>query len=241
MDGAYEVIAFYVLAALTLGSALGVMASRDLFHAVLLLIVTFVGIAGFFVLLSAEFLAMAQVVIYVGAISVLLLFAVLLIGNVFASLRVPNRLDTTESGFYTLEDGTRDYLAKLETPVNAYATLPEGGGRAIDDARRLLTAAQEVNPGKFKVKFLSLSLNKDEITRLKGKYPQADLNEYGILLTAGDNEERSAFIRESDLVKQEGGGVIMRVTTETIKISTGAIDPSVFAVPGDYKLITKKR
>jgi NADH-quinone oxidoreductase subunit J len=78
MDGAYEVIAFYVLAALTLGSALGVMASRDLFHAVLLLIVTFVGIAGFFVLLSAEFLAMAQVVIYVGAISVLLLFAVLL-------------------------------------------------------------------------------------------------------------------------------------------------------------------
>ena len=39
----------------------------------------------------------------------------------------------------------------------------------------------------------------------------------------------------------EGGGVIMRVTTETIKISTGAIDPSVFAVPGDYKLITKKR
>lgn len=78
MDGAYEVIAFYVLAALTLGSALGVMASRDLFHAVLLLIVSFVGIAGFFVLLSAEFLAMAQVVIYVGAISVLLLFAVLL-------------------------------------------------------------------------------------------------------------------------------------------------------------------
>jgi hypothetical protein len=39
----------------------------------------------------------------------------------------------------------------------------------------------------------------------------------------------------------EGGGVIMRVTTETIKISTGPIDPSVFAVPGDYKLVTKKR
>ncbi|MEX1103718.1 MAG: NADH-quinone oxidoreductase subunit J, partial [Dehalococcoidia bacterium] len=78
MDAAYEVIAFYVLAALTLGAALGVMAARGLFHAVLLLIVTFVGIAGFFVLLSAEFLAMAQIVIYVGAISVLLLFAVLL-------------------------------------------------------------------------------------------------------------------------------------------------------------------
>lgn len=78
MDGTYEVLAFYVLAALTLGAALGVMAARQIFHAVLLLIVTFVGIAGFFVLLSAEFLAMAQIVIYVGAISVLLLFAVLL-------------------------------------------------------------------------------------------------------------------------------------------------------------------
>jgi hypothetical protein len=39
----------------------------------------------------------------------------------------------------------------------------------------------------------------------------------------------------------EGGGVIMRITTETIKISTGAIDPSVFAVPSDYKLVTGKR
>jgi NADH-quinone oxidoreductase subunit J len=78
MDHAYEVVAFYVLAALTLGAALGVMVARGLFHAVLLLVVTFIGIAGFFVLLSAEFLAMAQIVIYVGAISVLLLFAVLL-------------------------------------------------------------------------------------------------------------------------------------------------------------------
>jgi hypothetical protein len=38
-----------------------------------------------------------------------------------------------------------------------------------------------------------------------------------------------------------GGGVIMRVTTETIKISTGAIDPSIFAVPGDFKQVTPKR
>ena len=78
MDGSYEVIAFYVLAALTLVSAGGVMMSRNVFHAVLFLIVSFIGVAGFFLLLSADFLAMAQVVIYVGAISVLILFAVLL-------------------------------------------------------------------------------------------------------------------------------------------------------------------
>jgi NADH-quinone oxidoreductase subunit J len=78
VDGTYEVLAFYALAAVTLVSAGGVMLSRSLFHAVLLLILSFVGIAGFFVLLSAEFLAMAQVVIYVGAISVLILFAIML-------------------------------------------------------------------------------------------------------------------------------------------------------------------
>ncbi len=78
LDGLAVNIAFYVLAGMTLTAASGVMLSRNLFHAVLFLILSFVGIAGFFVLLSAEFLATAQVVIYVGAISVLVLFAVLL-------------------------------------------------------------------------------------------------------------------------------------------------------------------
>lgn len=78
MDGFGPTFAFWVLAAVTLIAAGGVMVSRSLFHAVLFLILSFVGIAGFFLLLSAEFLAMAQVIIYVGAISVLILFAVLL-------------------------------------------------------------------------------------------------------------------------------------------------------------------
>ena len=78
MDGFGVTAAFWVLAALTLVAAGGVMASRNLLHAVLFLIVTFIGIAGFFVLLSADFIAMAQVIIYVGAIAVLVLFAVLL-------------------------------------------------------------------------------------------------------------------------------------------------------------------
>ncbi|MCA9825038.1 MAG: NADH-quinone oxidoreductase subunit J [Dehalococcoidia bacterium] len=78
MEGFGVNLAFWTLAVLTLGSAGGVMAARSLFHAVLFLIVAFLGVAGFFVLLSAEFLAMAQVIIYVGAIAVLLLFAVLL-------------------------------------------------------------------------------------------------------------------------------------------------------------------
>ncbi len=78
MDGFGVTFAFWVLAAITLVAGGGVMVSRNLLHAVLFLILTFVGVAGFFILLSADFIAMAQVIIYVGAIAVLVLFAVLL-------------------------------------------------------------------------------------------------------------------------------------------------------------------
>ncbi len=78
MEGVGPTVGFYVLSALTLVAAGGVMFSRNLLHAVLFLIVAFIGVAGFYVLLSAEFIALAQVIIYVGAISVLVLFAVLL-------------------------------------------------------------------------------------------------------------------------------------------------------------------
>jgi hypothetical protein len=37
-----------------------------------------------------------------------------------------------------------------------------------------------------------------------------------------------------------GGGVMMRMTTETTKISTGPIDPKVFAAPADYKLVAER-
>lgn len=81
MEGFGVTFAFWVLAAVTLVSAGGVMMSRNLLHAVLFLITTFIGVAGFFALLSADFIAMAQVIIYVGAIAVLVLFAILLTPN----------------------------------------------------------------------------------------------------------------------------------------------------------------
>ena len=78
MEGGGAAVAFWALAAVTLGAAGGVVVSRNLLHAVLFLILTFIGVAGFFALLSAPFIAVAQVVIYVGAISVLMLFAIML-------------------------------------------------------------------------------------------------------------------------------------------------------------------
>jgi NADH-quinone oxidoreductase subunit J len=78
MEDTAVVVAFYALAILTLGSALMVATVRDLVHAVLFLVLSFVGVAGLYITLSADFVAVVQVLIYVGAISVLMLFAILL-------------------------------------------------------------------------------------------------------------------------------------------------------------------
>lgn len=72
------VLAFWVLAALAVGGAVAVFVSRNLMHAIAFLIVAFIGNAGLFVTLSADFIAAAQVLIYAGAISILMVFAVML-------------------------------------------------------------------------------------------------------------------------------------------------------------------
>ena len=97
----FQDIVFWVLSIAAIGAALGVVLVRDLFRAVLLLAGVFVAMAGFFVLLSAEFLAVVQVLIYVGAISILFIFAIMLTRNVRQG-NLPNRLQIPAVLFSTL-------------------------------------------------------------------------------------------------------------------------------------------
>lgn len=71
-------IAFAMLAVAAIGGALGVMGSRNVVHAAFWLLETMLAVAGLYLLLSAEFLALVQVLVYAGAVSVLLLFVVML-------------------------------------------------------------------------------------------------------------------------------------------------------------------
>src|SRR5512138_2300238 len=71
-------IIFLITAAVILGSAVMVVTSRNLIHAALWLIVTLFGVAVLYALLNAGFLAVVQVVIYIGAIAILFIFAVML-------------------------------------------------------------------------------------------------------------------------------------------------------------------
>ena len=69
---------FLVTALVIVVSALFVVIARNLVHAALWLIATFAGMAVIFVLLNAGFLALVQVVVYIGAISILIIFAIML-------------------------------------------------------------------------------------------------------------------------------------------------------------------
>lgn len=80
-------IAFDILAAVMLFAGVAVITARNPVHSVLFLILAFFSGAGLFVLLSAEFLAMLLIVVYVGAVAVLFLFVVMMLDVDFVSLR----------------------------------------------------------------------------------------------------------------------------------------------------------
>ncbi len=74
----YEEVVFYFVAALTVLGGLGVVLARNVVHSALFLIVALMAVAAVFILLSAEFLAIVQVLIYGGAVTILILFAMML-------------------------------------------------------------------------------------------------------------------------------------------------------------------
>lgn len=87
-------IVFWVLAAVTVGAALAVVILRDVFRAALSLVLLFLTIAAIYVTLYADFLAVVQILIYVGAISILIIVAIMLTrdvwrGNPSGRLRIP--------------------------------------------------------------------------------------------------------------------------------------------------------
>lgn len=74
----YEEVIFYVVGAVTVAAAAGVVFSRNVVHAALFLMLALAAVAGVFVLLAADFLAIVQVLIYGGAVTILILFAMML-------------------------------------------------------------------------------------------------------------------------------------------------------------------
>lgn len=79
--GLYDII-FYLFAAITIVSGIFVVNSKNIVHAAFSMLLTFFGVAGIYVLLGADFLAVVQIIVYVGGILILLLFGVMLTNKI---------------------------------------------------------------------------------------------------------------------------------------------------------------
>src|SRR5947209_13614392 len=71
-------VTFLILAAVTIASAVAAMSLRNLIHCALALAATFAGLAGIYLRLDAQFVGFAQILVYVGAVAILIVFAILL-------------------------------------------------------------------------------------------------------------------------------------------------------------------
>jgi NADH-quinone oxidoreductase subunit J len=84
-----ELVVFIVLGLVAIGSALGMLFSRSAVYAALFLVLNFGTVAIFYILLNAPFIAMSQIIVYAGAIMVLFLFVIMLLGTQALPTRAP--------------------------------------------------------------------------------------------------------------------------------------------------------
>lgn len=131
-------ILFILIAAGTLGSALMVVTVRNLIHAALWLIVSLAGVAIMFVFLSAGFLAIAQVVIYIGAISILIIFSIMLTRNV--AIDPERQLNSTWPGAMVISAALFSILVLILSQWSAMTTQAPEMPERFDTLRLLGTA-----------------------------------------------------------------------------------------------------
>jgi len=103
-----EQIVFFIFTIMVLGGGLGVVSTKNLYYAALFLSLSFSGMAGYFIMLNAGFLAAVQIIVYVGAIAILILFAIMLSRKV---------MTTNEP-----QSNKQNWLALIVTPL-LYLTL----------------------------------------------------------------------------------------------------------------------
>jgi NADH-quinone oxidoreductase subunit J len=106
-------VIFYALAALTVGSAMLVAFSRNIVYSTFALLGAFMGVVGIYILLAADFVAMVQLLVYVGGILVLTIFAVMLTAGI-GDVTVSNRAVGTGSAIFVVAIGAAVMLYALQ-------------------------------------------------------------------------------------------------------------------------------
>ncbi|MEW5701650.1 MAG: NADH-quinone oxidoreductase subunit J [Candidatus Zixiibacteriota bacterium] len=127
-------IAFFALALLIIVSALSVVTTKNIFHSAIFLILALFGVAGIFVLLEAPFLAAAQVLIYVGAVAILMIFAVMMTARI-ADATLQHTNEQVPLGLVISAGLLAVILYSLwQTPISVSAAAPvSGAGKKLGE------------------------------------------------------------------------------------------------------------
>jgi len=139
MDEPQVGIVFWILSFVLLVSAFMVVSLRNIFHCALFLILCLFSVAGIFILLGAEFLAAAQVLIYIGAVAVLMIFAIMLTSNLASKKITQTNENGVVSFFICLIFGFTTLLLIGNTHVWRYSLESPGTDNTLNLGRYLMT------------------------------------------------------------------------------------------------------
>lgn len=142
-------IVFLITAAVTLGAAVTVVTANNLVHAALALIAAFFGVAILFVLLQAGFLATVQVVLYIGAIAILIIFAIMLTRRVMQDSGPQTNQQWWLAALLSLALFAALWVVLQQVPALQQAT----GAQAIPNDSLVQLGAGFVDPDRYLLPF----------------------------------------------------------------------------------------
>ncbi len=225
-------IAFWALSAAGVGGAIGVVLVRDLFRAALLLVLVFMAVAGLFVMMSAEFLAVVQVLIYVGAVAILIIFAIMLTREVQQG-NLPNRLQLPAvvlpalllaAFVYVVLDTDWDQQAEADYTVSALGHVDEES-LAAQGLRWASEAVQSSTVGGL------VPVWEDEVERLIQErivenLDMAEEHRANSRPAEAAMYEEKVYALQAELVYLEQGELVARLHPAFVEEFKGATEPT---------------
>ncbi len=139
IEGAQAGPVFWILSFIILVSGFMVVSLKNVFHCALFLILCLFSVAGIFILLEAEFLAAAQVLIYVGAVSILIIFAIMLTSNLASGKIVQSNENVPVSVFVSVVFALTTILLISNTGVWRYQEKDLSDGTIMALGKLLMT------------------------------------------------------------------------------------------------------
>jgi NADH-quinone oxidoreductase subunit J len=133
-----DLVLFLILSLIAVATALGMLFSRNAVYSALYLVLNFATVAVFYLLLGAPFIAMAQITVYAGAIMVLFLFVIMLLGTqVLPKSNVLRGHKWLAGGLAALLAGEALYLLLVRAPIGSPVTQPDAAVNQVEALQRL--------------------------------------------------------------------------------------------------------